>query len=224
MKIPRIDKASKNPIKRSRSIFLLFMGIFLIVSMGLGQTAFDSRNMEIPIEQTQIDSLSRVQSINKGENSLRLHYNIGVLEKVTGFVFTQSRIESELDSNTRYMGIEPHSFSKPSQSLFKIPIGFMATNFKKAIQDDPEASGVVTQYRLLKTSTALLLISSFVAGFITVSGVLSEEYTLGQTKDSHIIIGSGLTFGLVGVSIIPSLFNRGKIQKATRIYNHNKRK
>jgi len=201
---------------------------FLISSVFLGklifsQNPYDSRNMSIPINASEIDSIGNLQASNPGEKPIRLHFNIGLLEKVTGFVFTQGRIETVLDSTSNYMGIEPRSFSKPSQSLYKIPIGILAAPFREAIKDDPEALSLVNRYRLLKTTTALLLTTAAFSGFMTVAGVLGKEYNFGNTRDGHIIFGTGLTFGFVGIAIIPTLFNRGKIQKAAKVYNRNKR-
>ncbi len=191
--------------------------MFLFTGFTWAQSGTDARNMNIPSTASELDSLEKIQSMGPSQPQIRLHYNLGLLDRFSSYLYF--RTGSSSNDSSQYQGVEPSFFSKPSESLYRVPIGWFGSDFKKAISDNSEAKRIMAFYYLRKTATVLMLAGSMVTGTLTFVGLQEREYFFGEYRNSHILFGAGLTFGLVGGSIIPELFNRGKIRRAAQIYN-----
>lgn len=204
----------------------------------------DGRNMGIPDMESIDTSGIETDSVQLDLARLRLHYRVGAYEKASSLFFGRSATPSEQDRNYGYLGIEPVSFSKPNQSIYQRPVGWWGGNLLGAVQDHREATRIMQAYRTRAIISDALFVTGIISGLITVSGIFAdvpfwgknEADIFGQRSDclewegerhgsrclkyeSVVGYNMAITFTFLTSSLIPKLFNRGKIQKAVTIYN-----
>ncbi len=200
--------------------FKIAFCVFIILSCFssvLTQSA-DSRNMYIPRSDEEMNKALNDMIQTQKQPQIRLHYRVGVYEKFTSILYTYSSVNNK-DSSMGYMGIEPVSFSKPSASIYKQSVGFWGRNLKTAVKDNARAHKIMKGYQTRSIISSTLLTMGATAAFLTASGLSSDSPVFSNNMQGHLTIGAGATIGLLTLSIIPKLFNRGLIQKAVAIYN-----
>lgn len=226
-------------------LFLMFILPSVVICQSEG---LDARDMNIPDLETSDKLAELPDSIQLDLSQLRLHYRAGAYEKAARLFYTRS-VGSENGANQfGYLGIEPVSFSKPSESVYQRPVGWWGGNIYDAVKDHRESRKIMQAYRVKAITSDILFVSGVLAGLITVSGIFADVpfwgknetdifgqkgdclepervngqktgVCIGDKYESQVGYNFAVTFTLLTSSIIPKLFNRGKVQKAVYIYN-----
>ncbi len=113
---------------------------------------------------------------------------------------------------------EPAAFSKPSSSLYHVPISPLGTNLKRAVSDDPNAHALMGSYQRNQ-----FIAGTFIAaGSATLAGMLLSVWldkNAFWSPEKRLIVGGTTGIGLLVTSSIPLYLNKGKIKRAIALYN-----
>ncbi|MBF0433140.1 MAG: hypothetical protein HQK83_17810 [Fibrobacteria bacterium] len=189
----------------------------------LSANELDSRNIEIPTDSLELEqSIAKTSALAK-EPELLLHYQKGVSSKLAAFLFTWGKSTGGEDDLNK-LGFTPDYFSKPSASMYKTSIGFWGGRLKNAVKDYPESYRVMEWYYFYSIISTLLVTAGSVTGLLTIGGIATENYYFSKKGShyDHTRYGTSITISLYLAWFIPKLINKGKIQKAQKLYN-NKR-
>jgi len=213
-------------------------------NLGKTQTNLESRNLLIPDLESSDSNSQTVDSVTLDLSRLRLHYRMGAYEKAAAHFFGRTASQAERERNYGYLGIEPISFSKPNQSIYQRPVGWWGGNLLDVVKDHRESYRIMKAYRTRAIVSDVLFVTGIVSGLITVGGIFADvpfwgknetdlfgqrgdclEWENGQRLtrclkyESQVGYNMAITFTFLTSSIVPKLFNRGKIQKSVYIYN-----
>ncbi|MFC1584460.1 hypothetical protein ACFL5V_02815 [Fibrobacterota bacterium] len=190
--------------------------LVLLVRAALTQ-GLDSRNMDIPTNDKEIKK--SLEDLKKSDDrKIRLHYKIELSDRMAAMLYSRTLGEN-LEENFGYVGVEPVSFTKPADGLYKAPLGAWGWRLKKAMRDNPKAYNIMANYQLRSMLASIMLVAGFTTGIATTIGLINNQYFFGEKRNEHLVWGVGTTLGFFTMWTIPKLFNRGKIYKAFKIYN-----
>jgi hypothetical protein len=177
----------------------------------------------LKLDEELDNMLSSIRAAGKYPD-LYLHYQPGPWQKFTHFFFSRAQQDTEhteygKKDSSHYAGMDPFLFSKTSANLYHSPIGYWGGNLAKAIQDNEQSKAIMQNYRQNAIASSLLFYATIGALTATILGSATDTPFFGSGQASHLIIGLSSSGVLLTGSVWFDVRKKGKIQRATAIYN-----